>query len=59
MAKCPYCAYETPEPDDGDATTRGWQEVAHMTIEHPGILKGRRERLGVLNYSTGFREDDT
>jgi len=58
MAKCPYCEYETPEPDDGDATTRGWQEVAHMTLDHPDVLKERMERVGILNYSTRLREDD-
>ena len=59
MAKCPYCPYETPEPDDGDATTRGWQEVAHMTLDHPDILKERRKRLRRPGADPhGLREDD-
>jgi uncharacterized ferritin-like protein (DUF455 family) len=58
MARCPYCAYETPEPDDGDSFVRGWQEVAHMNLDHPDIIKERLEKAGILDMSTRFREDD-
>ncbi len=58
MAKCPYCEYETPEPDDGDPTTRGWQEVAHMTLDHPDVLKQRMDELGVIDAHSRFGEDD-
>jgi hypothetical protein len=56
MAKCPYCEYETPEPDDGDATTRSWQEIAHMTLDHPDVLKERMDRLGVMDTTSRFGE---
>lgn len=55
MANCPYCTYETPEPDDGDATTRGWQEVAHMQSEHPRIIDERLANAGLLEpKNVGF-----
>lgn len=52
MAKCPYCEYETPEPDDGDAFARGWQEVAHMQVAHPDVI---RERLAADPIDVGVR----
>lgn len=58
MAKCPYCAYVTPEPDDGDSFVRGWQEVAHMETEHPDILTERLRKLGIIDMTERFREDD-
>jgi uncharacterized ferritin-like protein (DUF455 family) len=58
MARCPYCAYETPEPDDGDSFVRGWQEVAHMELDHPDIIHKRLQDAGLLDMSTRFREDD-
>lgn len=58
MAKCPYCAYETPEPDDGDPHVRGWQEVAHMQAEHPDIIQERLAKAGLLDISARLREDD-
>ena len=58
MSKCPYCNYETPEPDDGDPGFRAWQEVGHMNAEHPDIIKERLERAGLLDASPRLREDD-
>jgi hypothetical protein len=60
MAKCPYCPYETPEPDDGDPGVRGWQEVGHMNAEHPDIIRQRLEKYGLLDAGPQFqdREDD-
>jgi hypothetical protein len=57
MARCPYCDYETPEPDDGDAGVRGWQEVAHMQLEHPEVLRDRLASDGVLDLSVRFSEE--
>ena len=59
MTKCPYCAYETPEPDDGDPGIRAWQEVAHMQLEHLDIVEERLEKRGILYMSPRFREDNT
>ena len=47
MAKCPYCDYETPEPDDGNPGVRAWQEVAHMNLNHPDIIRERLEKSGL------------
>jgi hypothetical protein len=58
MAKCPYCAYETPEPDDGDSAVRAWQEVAHMQTEHMDVIHERLGRFGLLDLPTRLREDD-
>jgi hypothetical protein len=58
MAKCPYCPYETPEPDDGDPYVRGWQEVGHMDSEHPDIIAERLKKYGPLDLPTRLREDD-
>jgi hypothetical protein len=57
MAKCPYCEYETPEPDDGDAGVRGWQEVSHMQAEHPEIIRERLEKSGLLDADPRFGEE--
>lgn len=57
MAKCPYCEYETPEPDDGDAGVRGWQEVAHMNVEHPEIIRERLAKYGLLDADPRFGEE--
>jgi hypothetical protein len=54
MNKCPYCDYHTPEPEDGDAYVRGWQEVAHMNTEHPDIIRERLEKAGILDMSVRF-----
>lgn len=54
MAKCPYCEYETPEPDDGDNYVRGWQEVAHMQQAHLDILQERYQKMGILDISSEF-----
>jgi hypothetical protein len=57
MSKCPYCDnYETPEPDDGDAYVRGWQEVAHMQLEHGDIIHERLEKAGIFDMSVRFDE---
>jgi lipoate synthase len=48
--RCPFCEYKTPEPLDGDAFQRGWQEVAHMTLDHPNIISARM-RENVLDDS--------
>ena len=58
MAKCPYCTYETPEPDSGDRGVQVWQEVSHMNAEHPDIIKERLEKYGLLDASVRLREDD-
>jgi hypothetical protein len=58
MTKCPYCEYETPEPDDGNDFVRGWQEVAHMQLDHPDIIKERLIRAGILDMSTRFTEEE-
>lgn len=58
MAKCPYCEYKTPEPDDGDRHVQIWQEIAHMELGHPDIIKERLVKAGLLDMSTRFREDD-
>ena len=47
MSKCPYCDYETPEPDDGDPFAQGWQEVAHMNLAHPSIIAARLKVAGI------------
>lgn len=41
MSSCPFCDYETPEPDDGDRAVQAWQEVAHMTLEHRDVVEAR------------------
>ena len=58
MARCPYCTYETLEPDDGDPGIRGWQEVAHMQLEHPDIIKDRLERYGILDAGPDFTQKE-
>jgi hypothetical protein len=58
MAKCPDCKYETPEPDDGDRHVQIWQEIAHMELDHPDIIRDRLQKAGLLDMSTRFREDD-
>lgn len=52
--KCPYCDYETPEPDDGDDYQRGWQEVAHMQTVHPEIIAERLHEAGPLDVDVRF-----
>lgn len=47
MSKCPYCNYETPEPDDGDRGVQGWQEVAHMQLEHSDVIRERLRKAGL------------
>lgn len=54
MAKCPYCDYETPEPDDGDSYSRAWQEVAHMQTKHPEVIAERLSKVGLLDAEPGF-----
>lgn len=44
MSRCPFCGYETPEPDDGDRAIQAWQEVAHMQAEHRDVIAARLER---------------
>lgn len=56
MARCPYCDYETPEPDDGNAGVRAWQEVAHMELAHPEVIRDRMAR-DVLDASVRFSEE--
>jgi hypothetical protein len=56
MARCPYCDYETPEPDDGDAYARGWQEVAHMQVAHPDVISARLVSDPVA-FSARFSEE--
>jgi hypothetical protein len=58
MARCPYCTYETPEPDEGSRDVQVWQEVSHMNAEHPDIIRERLESAGLLDAGTRFREDD-
>jgi len=57
MARCPYCPYETPEPDDGDVRVRVWQEVAHMQTNHPDIIRQRLANAGVLDADVRFGEE--
>lgn len=54
MSKCPYCDYETPEPNDGDAHVRGWQEVAHMQVEHGDVIRERLAKSGLFDSSVRF-----
>ena len=56
VSRCPYCEYETPEPDDGDAHVRAWQEVAHMETEHPDVIRERLDKAGLLDFSTRFEQ---
>jgi hypothetical protein len=54
MSRCPFCDYVTPEPDDGDATARAWQEIAHMQIEHSDVIRARLEEFGPMEASVRF-----
>lgn len=54
MSDCPFCEYKTPEPDDGDAYVRRWQEVAHMQTEHPQVIAERLRSAGMLEADAGF-----
>lgn len=54
MSRCPYCTYETPEPDDGEPTTRVWQEIAHMELEHPDVIAERLRASGIFDLSARF-----
>lgn len=56
MAKCPYCDYETPEPDDGDKGSQMWQEVAHMQTQHPEVITKRLQEAGLLDAGPGFMQ---
>jgi hypothetical protein len=58
MAQCPYCSYQTPEPDDGSRDVQIWQEIGHMNSEHPDIIRERLASAGLLDMSTRFGEDD-
>jgi hypothetical protein len=49
MTRCPFCDYETPEPDDGDRHVQGWQEVAHMTTDHPEVIRQRLKLANLLD----------
>lgn len=52
MSRCPFCDYQTPEPDDGDRAVQAWQEVAHMQTEHPEVIAARlaRDVLGSVRF---------
>jgi len=52
--KCPYCDYVTPTEEPG--SERGWQEIAHMQLDHPEIISERLRSAGLLDdtLSTGF-----
>lgn len=56
MAQCPYCEYETPEPDDGDHRVRAWQEVAHMQTAHPEVIQERLRKWGLMDDIVRFGE---
>jgi hypothetical protein len=58
MNKCPYCDYVTPEDENGDPHVRGWQEVAHMNVNHPDIIKERLEEMGPLDVDVRFGTPD-
>jgi hypothetical protein len=58
MAKCPYCKYETPEPDDGDRHVQIWQEIAHMELDHPDIIRQRLAKWGLLDAGPTFEESN-
>lgn len=47
--RCPYCDYVTPERLDGDAYARGWQEFAHMSLDHAEIVAERLRKSGMLD----------
>lgn len=51
--QCPFCEYKTPEPDNGDKYTQGWQEYAHMSVEHPEIIEKRLQSAGFLRDDNG------
>ncbi len=56
MSRCPFCEYVTPEPDDGDASVRSWQEVAHMQEAHPDVIHARLREAGI-DADVEIRED--
>jgi hypothetical protein len=56
--KCPYCEYETPTDENGEPTARAWQEIAHMELDHPEIIKERLDRGSILDTSVRFNEEE-
>jgi hypothetical protein len=50
--KCPYCDYVTPTEEPG--SERGWQEIAHMQLDHPEIIAERLRGAGILDTEAGF-----
>ena len=57
MSQCPFCDYETPEPDPpkGDRRIQGWQEVAHMNLCHQDVIRERLAKAGI-DMSVDFDE---
>lgn len=65
--RCPFCDYETLEPDGGDRRVQGWQEVEHMRATHPDVIRQRLEAAGLVDHDeetwkrlleAGLRKDD-